>query len=387
MTNRFGAVAAVYVGGLLIGLNLVSFPSSSAYLVDRLNLTGEQYGSIYLPQLVLAIVGALGGGFAVRFINIKTMYVLSVLSFMGSQLAFAMSVRTDPSQALPLLMFSTALFGFGFGFGGGPVNGLASALFSKHRNSAVTLLHMSAGAGLTLGPLIFNAAIQAGNWSYIPVSLAGLAALLFVVTSLSKLPMPPDAPVEASAMSPSKSAYFWLIMLVAVFYALVEGAFANWAIIYVQDTKSLSPQIAATSLAAFWGALTAGRLAATLLLVRIPAFTLWISLPPLMAAALFALPFASGDAQVILGFAFAGLACSAFFPLMVAVAAEPYPHAISYIASMLTAALMFGVGIGSYVIGRFINDISLDLLYQYSMAYPIIAFLLIIISRKTLKQK
>ena len=58
--NKYGVLLSIYLGGLLIGLVLVSFPASSGFIVDKIGLNGEQYGSIYLPQLVLAIIGALG---------------------------------------------------------------------------------------------------------------------------------------------------------------------------------------------------------------------------------------------------------------------------------------------------------------------------------------
>jgi len=385
--NKYGVLLSIYLGGLLIGLVLVSFPASSGFIVDKIGLNGEQYGSIYLPQLVLAIIGALGGGTAIRFMSLKTMWALSLLCFFFSQVAFVASTHVDPAIAVYLIMLATAFFGFGFGFGGGPVNGLAAMAFPKHSNSALTALHVTAGLGLTLGPLIFSKAIGAGNWTSVPYSLAVVSLFVFIVTLMTKLPEQPPATEETNANIPSKSLYFWLIMVVAVFYALAEGTFSNWAVLYVQESKALSPQTAGLSLSAFWGALTLGRLITSILLVKIKPINIWLLLPPLMAAALFILPQTAGATQVILAFAFAGLACSSFFPLMVAVTSEPFPHAISYIGSMLTAALMFGVGIGSYVIGKYRSAFSLDDLYTYSMLYPIIALVLILVARRQLKSK
>lgn len=385
--NKLGTLISIYLGGLLIGLVLVSFPASSGYLVQKFGLTGEQYGSIYLPQLVLAIIGAIGGGTAVRYMSLKSMWVLSILCFFLSQASFIASAHVDSENVVKMIMLATAFFGFGFGFGGGPVNGLAAMAFPKHSNSAITALHVTAGLGLTLGPLVFSKAIENGNWSVVPYSLAIASLLVFVISALTRLPKQPEETQKVTARHPSKSAYFWLIMLVAVFYALAEGTFSNWAVLYAQETKLLSTAIAGLALSAFWGALTVGRLVTTFALVKIEPIKIWLLLPPLMALALFLLPLTSGSTQVVLAFAFAGLACSSFFPLMVAVTSEPFPTEISYIGSMLTAALMFGVGIGSYVIGRYRGSFSLDDLYTYSMAYPIIALLLIFIARRRLKSE
>ena len=373
---------SVYLGGLLIGLTLVSFPASSAYLVNTLSLSDQEYGSIYLSQLVLAIIGALGGGMVVRSMALKNMYVLALTCFIASQACFAFSVTLPSGLAIPAIMLATGFFGFGFGFGGGPLNGLASALSDKHSNSAVTILHMMAGFGMTVAPLVFAYVIGAGNWIVVPIGLSALAILLTLLSLGTHFPTPIAMEATARGTWPTKSLYFWLMLGAAVFYALTEGIFANWAIIYVQDVKSLSPQTAASSLAAFWGALTIGRLLASILLVRVSPIVIVCMLLPLMALGLFLIPTITSAPNIVYAYAFAGLACSAFIPLIIAITAEPYPHAISYIASMITAALMFGVGIGSYGIGSLRSSITLDELYVAAIAFPAIALAIIIGARR-----
>ncbi|MEL7027715.1 MAG: MFS transporter [Pseudomonadota bacterium] len=376
---------SIYVGGLLIGLTLVSFPASSAHLVEALNLSDRQYGSIYLSQLVFAIIGALGGGIVVRRMPIKAMYLFALLCFIISQSAFALSIRMESSLALVLLMIATGFFGFGFGFGGGPLNGLASALSQTHSNSAVTLLHMMAGLGMSTAPLLFTAVINSGQWITVPLGLSMLSAVLLLVSIPTSFSVPP-APARAdSGGGPARSRYFWLMLIAAVFYALTEGIFANWAIIYVQDVKALSSQTAAASLAAFWGALTVGRLFASIALVRVPSGAMLRILLPLMAAALTIIPTIGSAPNIIFAYAFAGLACSAFIPLIIATTAEPYPHAISYIASMITAALMLGVGIGSYGIGSLRAFISLDTLYTAAVAFPVLSLIFILLAQRVSK--
>ena len=281
---------------------------------------------------------------------------------------------------------ATGLFGFGFGFGGGPLNSLASTLSERFSNSAVTLLHMMAGLGMSAAPLIFAYVIRIGAWVFVPVGLASLALVLILICAVTRFPAPMTPPQQIAGTWPSRSAYFWLIMAVASLYALTEGVFANWAILYVQDAKGLDAQTAASALAAFWGSLTLGRLFASLVLVRFPPIALLLALPPLMAVALLLIPQAATPSGVISAYAIAGLACSAFFPLLITIVAEPFPHAISYIASMLTAALMFGVGVGSYGIGSLRSSLSLEMLYSASTVFPIAALILIVIARRIMRQ-
>ena len=365
----------VYLGGFLIGLNLVSFPASSTYLISTLQLSDQQYGSIFLPQLLAALGGALLASFAVQHLRLRVMFLIAVGCFALSELSLATSMWVRTDDALHFVMLATALFGFGFGFGGGPLNGIASMLSVKHSNAALTALHVAAGLGLMLGPVYFNYLVDGERWIQAPLSLCILAVTLLGISLVASLPEPTIKQAGGSTKTAANSLRFWLIMIIAILYALAEGTFSNWAVVYVEE-KGFSNLTAAASLSAFWAALTVGRVLAALAVSRIAPFTIWMVLPILMGAALCLLPLTSSNQQAILAFPFAGLACSAFFPLMVIVASEPHPDAVSWVASMLTAALMLGVGIGSYVIGTLKAQISIDTLYLVSAAYPLLALLL-----------
>ena len=90
-------------------------------------------------------------------------------------------------------------------------------------------------------------------------------------------------------------------------------------------------------------------------------------------------------AQIIGGFAFGGIAAGAFFPLRRAISTEPFPHAVSWIASMLTAALMSGIGIVSYLVGSLIQTTSIDDIYLYSIVYPVVIVALMLVGRRVEK--
>jgi predicted MFS family arabinose efflux permease len=79
-------------------------------------------------------------------------------------------------------------------------------------------------------------------------------------------------------------------------------------------------------------------------------------------------------------FAFAGLSCSAFFPMLVGFTASRNPAAISWIASMLTAAMMVGVGLGSYALGALRSVMPISALYTYAIAAPLGALSLVLVA-------
>jgi predicted MFS family arabinose efflux permease len=89
-----------------------------------------------------------------------------------------------------------------------------------------------------------------------------------------------------------------------------------------------------------------------------------------MIAAFLSLPYASGAYFGIGLFGLAGLACSAFFPLTITLLSNRFPSHVAWVSSMMIAALMVGVGVGSFAIGALRELLSLEDLYRLSAIYP-----------------
>jgi fucose permease len=379
--SRLLPAISIYTGAVLLGVTLVSFPASSAFLRERQGISDIAYGSIYLPQLLAAIAGALLGSIAMRRMNLRSMYLVALVCFALSQAFLAMSVAVPAGSALILLMLGTGCFGFGFGFGGGPLNGFVPLLFPQRANTAIVALHMSAGAGLTIGPFVIGTLAAHDRWLFAPVGLASVAALLLVFAARVDLPSPPPGGPEESSIwpPPARALFFWIAALMAVLYSIAEGMFSNWAVLYVAEERGLSLEVAALALTCFWGSLTIGRLLVSVLVLWVKSVVLLAVLPALMAIAFIAVARIDSASGALLGFAFAGFACSGFFPLLVGFAAGPFPREVSWIASMLTAAMMVGVGIGSYVIGALREALSITVLYRHSILYPLVVLGLLVL--------
>ena len=385
--NRRGlSVIALYAGAVLIGMALVSVPASSVFLLNTHGLSDSQYGQIFLPQLVFAIAGALLAGPAVRRLSPKTMWSIALACLCFSQIALWCTTQLQSNQALLAIMVCTGFFGFGFGFGGGPLNGLVATLFSKKADTAITALHLMAGVGLMLGPIYIRYFEAADIWAWAPAGLA-IAAIILLATTLTSVKASREKPDPTAAGSPASSAYFWFMIVIAFLYALVEGAFSNWAVIFVTGEKAQTPDTGARALAVFWAGLTVGRLLVTLIVARLGARRIWMILPVLSMTAFWLIPNLNSANALVLGFGFAGLTVSAFFPLMVAVAAQPFPQHVSWIASMLTASLMLGVGVGSYLIGLQIESVPISQLYHYMTIVPVVTLLLMIVSTRLKTEK
>ena len=95
----------------LQGLTLVSFPASSAVLRQMHGFTDAQYGAIFLPQVALAVLGAVAGGTLARRLGLQPLLWLTAAGNGLSQLALAASLWVMPALAFPVILAGTALLG------------------------------------------------------------------------------------------------------------------------------------------------------------------------------------------------------------------------------------------------------------------------------------
>lgn len=365
------AVALVYLSGFLQGLTLVSFPASGALLKQTLGLSDAQYGAIFLPQVGLAILGALLGASLARRIGLKALLVLALLANGLSQLALAASLTVMAGLGFTLILAATGALGFGFGLAGAPINTYPPLLFPRQPHAAVVALHTLLGLGLATGPLAAGAFMDTGVFTAYPLLSAALCGTLAALTLLARLPVEAGAGVASTpGPVPLAAPGLWGFALVAVLYAFAEGTFSNWVVIYLSETKGLPQASGTLALSAFWAALVVGRLTVSALVVRVAPERIWLALPLLMITAFLLLPYATSPPLGVMLFALAGLGCSAFFPLTITLAAHRFPHHVAAVSSMMIAALMVGVGAGSFIIGALRALLPLETLYQLSAIYP-----------------
>lgn len=337
-------------------------------------LGDEAYGSLFLPQTALTVVGSLLGGALASRVGLRALLVAACVTSGASQVALLAVGFLASAHALPVLLVATGLAGLGFGLAAAPLNSLPGALFPLRRDSALLALHTAIGAGFSVGPVLVGTLVDAGRWALFP-GLVAVAALSLAVVAMGA-ELAPSLPTKAKRSRGTPSALVGLFALVAVFYAFAEGTFSNWAAVFLHEHRGVSESMATVALAGFWAALTIGRLASAALVTRVASEKVWLALPVAMIAALLLLPLASGATSGIALFFFAGLACSGFFPLTVAIASKRFAGSEALVSSLLIAALMLGVGGGSFALGAMRELGSFDFLYRLAALYPIAALLL-----------
>ena len=372
-------VGGVYGAALLQGLAMVSFPASSTVLTGSLGLSSAQYGAIFLPQVALAIVGSVGGGTLARRFGLKALLLVALAANAASQGLLAAAVWVDPAWAFPSVMIGTASMGLAFGVGGAPLNSYPPTFFPDASDTAVVTLHSLLGAGLALGPVVVAPFIARDAWIGFPFLLLALCCLVLVVGALTDFPETDGENETTGTPRPVRQRLFWAFVVAAVLYAFAEGTFSNWAVIYLHEAKGVSQATAGLALSVFWAALVAGRLLTSALVLRLSSQTVWLVLPLLMIAAFLLLPLADGAAAGIGLFALAGLGCSAFFPLTITLISRAYPDHVAWASSMMIAALMLGVGAGSFFFGPLREAFSFAMIYRASALYPLAALIAAIV--------
>lgn len=373
LRNKYRIVILVFMVGLLQGLTLVSFPALSSVLKAALHLSDTEYGIIFLPQVALTAVGSVAGGVLARRLGLPTLLRLSLIANSLSQFALLSGVGMGGKSGFALVALGTSLLGMGFGLSAAPLNRYPIMFFPTKPDSALTALHTLIGVGLALGPWIVGLLAEMGRWQIFPVGLAGLALCLLLLSLAFRFPADDTAiPKEAETVRLMRTPAFWLLFSVAVAYAFCEGLFSNWAVIFLQEDKQISPQNAGAALSAFWAALALGRLLTSWMVSRLSASVVWLGFPLLMAGAFLCLPAIDSAISGIVTYGFAGLSCSGFFPLTVGRASSRFPQQAALVSSLMVAALMLGVGLGSFALGSLRSLFPWATIFQMAVLLPVL---------------
>ena len=386
-------IATVYTIGLFQGLSLVAFPAAATILISPsgYDLSKSQYGLLFVPQVVMAIAGSLalpslGTRFALKRVLLVGMAADSV--------AMGLLAGSEPleshSIAYPMLLVATGALGLGFGLTLGSISTYAGAFMPARRDVALTALNVLLGLGTALSPFLIALFTTVGEWWYLPLlAAAGLVALM-ALTLVQPMelpstgePIPSGKKMTAAgpAGRPVIPTLFWVFAGALVIYGIGETMFGNWGttLLVGKGVKSTS---ANDALAVFWAAVTIGRLAIALVSTRMRSTRIYVVLPWAIGAALLVAPLADSAGTGIAIFAFAGLACSGFFPMTIGYGESTFPSIVELAAGWLIAAYQLGYGLAAFGGGALQRVVSLSAVFRIAAgAMVVMAFLALVVAR------
>jgi MFS transporter, FHS family, glucose/mannose:H+ symporter len=349
-------VGLIYGTGLVQGLALVTFPAASSIFTspEGYGFSSARYGMMFLPQVLLAILASsLAPKFAKRY-SLKRVLVAGIVADLVSMLLLASSkfLRSSPDASFGFLLIATGALGFGFGATLMALSTYTESFFPGRSDRAVLGLNALLGTGTALAPLLIAVFLGLGVWWGLPILVACTLALILI--SVLRQPLPFLFPVNVNRSATGSGLFrglpsrFWLYAAVVFLYGVVETLNGNWASLYLSSQRGISVQGASLALTSFWAMVTIGRILFASLSARVPVRWIYVGLPLLLIIAFQSVSHVSGRTMGILAFGFAGLACSAFFPLSISFGGEEFPRLASVMSGELIAFYQLGYGFAAF---------------------------------------
>jgi len=372
-------ITAVYVAAVIQGLALVTFPAASTVFTSpqHYGLSSTEYGSMFVPQAIMAISASLLGAGLIRRLGIKRIYLLGLAANLVSMILLFLSqfFISDGRVAYSMLLVATASLGIGFGLTVPALNTFTAAFFPQKIDSAVLVLNALLGLGTVLAPVFVAVFIGLGIWWGLPV----LAVVLLLVLLLFSLPLPLQAGPNTAQSQKGKTALparFWIFAAFALLYGICETLNGNWATLYMSQSLGATPAAASFALMAFWGMVTLGRISFAAIANRFSPNRTYRLLPFVIAvgfAVIACLPVGSSFLG-ILAFGLTGLACSALLPLTISFGQEEMKIIAASVAGSLIAFYQMGYGIAAFGVGPLEDyaGLSLNSLFGFAAVAALI---------------
>lgn len=376
-TATLKKVWAVYPGGFLTGLVLVLFPASGSILIsaEHHGFSTGQFGSIFTPQIILAIAASLLASKLADKIGMKKVMLLGLMALVFSSGLLTLShwFAFNTAAAYPMVMTATGFLGIGFGFTLTALNPFAYQLFPGKEASALTALHFFLGAGTATSPLLISFFDSKDIWWMGPLvsMILVLLLLIYAVTLPLKL-NDENKPKDTPTLKFTIPKRLWLYIIGVFFYGACEGTFGSWGQVFLEKQGGLSIAQASLGLSLFWGFVALGRIAFTLLALRIKTDWLFVFAPWLVAVIFYLTPYAQSEVTYLAAMSLGGLFTSFLFPKSVSNSTDEFPAQSALISGFMVAALQLGTGFSANFIGYLSESYSLGTLFKFSLVYAVI---------------
>ncbi len=359
--GRAREIAAVYAGAVIQGIVLVTFPAVSAIFTstDHYGLSNTEYGGMFVPQAIMAILSSLAGAGLTRVIGGKRVFLLGLTAdLLSMTLLFVSQFAMGTHEvAFLLLLAATACLGVGFGFVVPALNTFTAAFFPEKIDTAVLTLNALLGLGTALAPIFALIFVGLGFWWGLPVLMMAFALALLLFSLALPLKDAARAPEPASTGAPAQKtgipARFWVYAAFALIYGICETLSGNWATVYLGSELGASAARASMSLTVFWVTITGGRVLFAAIQKCCPPHLTYRLLPVLVALAFIATA-ATPKAYpffAIIAFGLAGLGCSALLPLVISFGQGELTSMTAAVAGGMIGFYQMGYGIAAFGVG------------------------------------
>jgi MFS family permease len=382
-------IGAVYAGAVVQGIVLVTFPAVSSIFTspEHYHLSNTEYGGMFVPQAIMAILASLLGAGLTRKIGGKNVLLLGLAAdFISMALLFCSQYAIGTPSAYFALLAATACLGVGFGFVVPSLNTFTAAFFPQKVDQSILTLNALLGLGTALAPIFALVFVGLGFWWGLPIlmTVLTLALLVFTVSLPLKDPVPTGVAAKAGATSPAVPKIptrFWLYAAFALVYGICETMSGNWSTVYLSTGLGASDAVASIALTVFWVAVTGGRVLFAAIEKWCPPQWTYRALPVLLAVAFVAIALApqAHPFLAIFFFGLAGLSCSALLPLVISFAQGELTTMTASVAGGMIGFYQMGYGIAAFGVGPLHAGAGLSLSFIYGGA-SVVALVLAVLA-------
>lgn len=356
----------IYIAGLLQGIALVAYPAASSIFTnpDAFNFSTSEYGTLFIPQTLLAIAASAFSAWITMYLNAKKVFCAGMAANFLSMLCLTLSsmVMHQHELAYPLLLTGTAFLGLGFGWTVPTLNMTAALLRPNQVNKTLLFLNALLGIGTALAPAAI-AAFGVHHWWILPLTLSVLFLSIFSYSLFLSLPGGGISFIQGSLFNQMKfpPKRFWIFSLFAVLYGIIETVNGNWSTLYMKDVQHVPIATQSMALMLFWGMVTFGRWLFAQLENYISEKMVF-SFLPFIAAIAFSWIWLLPTHQPIMSlcaFALAGIGCSALLPLSISFGTQQITELGTYAAGGIIASYLLGYGIAAFGVGHLMQQLGI----------------------------
>jgi fucose permease len=363
----YTTTAVYYLASICLGMATAVLGPTLQGLAENTDSSLAQISSLFLLSSFGYLLGSYTSGRA--YDRVKGHPILSlVLLIVASMLGVVPLVKT--LLVLQVIFFIIGVAESSLDVG---INTLLVWLHGDRVPPFMNGLHAFYGIGTTIAPLIVAAVLSsAGTMNSIYWSLAAL----ILPVGLLILLFPSPSYAQARQLAEERPAVPILVILTVVIFFAFTGAelgFAGWIYTYTATQVYASPTMAASMNAAFWAAITVGRVISIPLAVKLNSQKiLWVDFFGIIFSLLVIIFFSASQMLLWVGTIGTGLFMASVFPTLLNDA-----QSRMHMSGKITSKFFVGASLGSmfipWLIGQLIGPFGATVVMLTVLASTLLA--------------
>lgn len=257
------AVAVCYAAMFMLGFTISLLGPSLPGIAERTGVTLPQAGFLF----TLFSGGSILATLLVARLNDHPIRRWTFLA--GALLMAAGLWSMSNSGTFALAGAAIAVTGLAMSTEGTVPNAVFVDLYRERAGGALNKLHVSAGIGSFVGPLVLAVVYRSGGDYTVAYRVAAALMMIVAISWVASQPPPPvRAPGRTPRLERALLVPLLLVFVLALFYTGTEQVLAGWLFTYGSDALGLVATVASLATSLLWGAVLVGRLLAVVALRR-----------------------------------------------------------------------------------------------------------------------